>query len=116
MVYGMEIVPWVDNTAFQVASKILDENINIPLPYSLIPKAVNGTCANIAFHTDKNDYCCEGTMLFDPITNAYLTSATALAQNLRICKPLRTLENISWRMDDWNILFAHILTYCVLTR
>jgi len=92
MVYGMEIVPWVDNTAFQVASKLLDENVNIPLPYSLIPKIVNGTCVNIAFHADMNDYCCEGTMLFDPATSAYLTSATALAQNLRICKPLRTLE------------------------
>jgi len=92
MVYGMEIVPWVDNTAFQVASKLLDENINIPLPYSMIPRAVNATCENIAFHADKNDYCCEGTMLFNPNTNAYLTLATELAQSERICKPLRTLE------------------------
>ena len=27
MVYWIEIFPWVDNTAFQVASKVLDENV-----------------------------------------------------------------------------------------
>jgi len=40
MVYGMEIVPWVDNTAFQVAARVLDEEVEVRLPRSLIPKAI----------------------------------------------------------------------------
>ena len=35
MVYGIEIVPWVDNTAFHVASKVLDEEVEIEVPRSL---------------------------------------------------------------------------------
>ena len=31
MLYGIEIVSWVDNTAFQVVPKILDEEVEIEL-------------------------------------------------------------------------------------
>ena len=41
MVYGIEIVSCVDYTAFQVASKILDEEVEIELFRSLQRKAVN---------------------------------------------------------------------------
>ena len=117
MVYGMEIVPWVDNTAFQVASKVLDENINIPLPFSLIPKAVpvqnvavvpaqnviafvnsdvirgQFSCKNSAFHIDMNGFCCEGTMLYNNATNEYEYEDKHVAISSHICKPVRKLEN-----------------------
>ena len=41
MVYGIEIVSCVDYTAFQVASKVLDEEVEIELFRSLQRKAVN---------------------------------------------------------------------------
>merc|ERR1711957_603209 len=43
MVYGMEIVPWVDNTSFQVNSKLMEEAVIIPLPRSMIPRAYSFT-------------------------------------------------------------------------
>jgi len=39
MVYGIEVVPWVDNTSFQVAAKIEDQVLIVPMPRSVIPKA-----------------------------------------------------------------------------
>ena len=39
MVYGMDIVPWVDNTSFQFNSKMMEEPVIISLTRSMISKA-----------------------------------------------------------------------------
>jgi len=102
MVYGIEIVPWVDNTAFQVASKVLDEEVEIEVPRSLQRKAVNQaapgapwtsalntadgrfvggvgsggaavfTCSDTTQEIDRFGYCCEITSLYNPVTNVYV--------------------------------------------
>jgi hypothetical protein len=86
MVYGIEIVPWVDNTAFQVASKLLQEDISVPMPRSLIPKALlKGSakmadpdtvfstddrnkfrCKESSYQIDKHGYCCADNEMYDP--------------------------------------------------
>ena len=38
IVNGFERVPWVYNIAFQITSKVIDEEVIIPLPRSLIPR------------------------------------------------------------------------------
>ena len=55
MVYWIEIVPWVDNTAFQVASKVLDEEVEIELPWSLQRKKVNIAGPPILWSNDYNN-------------------------------------------------------------
>ena len=96
MVYGMEIVPWVDNTSFQVNSKLMEEAVIISLPRSMIPKAypiadggvidtpstawnnADETTRNLfqykesSFHKDRYGYCCENTVLWDTATQAYV--------------------------------------------
>jgi hypothetical protein len=104
MVHGIEIVPWVDNAAYQVASKLQDEVIEIPLPRSLIPKSFhtdlsidtpystadrgNYRCKLLSDKIDKYGYCCEIGALFDFTSNAYDTDSP----ETKVCKPLRTLE------------------------
>jgi len=112
MVYGMEIVPWVDNTAFQVASKILEENVLIPLPRSMIPKAtttgtaafdnsdgMGGTraafsCRNEGYNIDKYGYCCEPSMLWNPEQNipGYAPELYNISSSVSVCRPARTLD------------------------
>ncbi len=108
MVYGMEVVPWVHNSAFQVAAKMQDENIVIPLPRSLIPRAYKRgtefvtdgfanddatrelfTCKGGAgFEIDRYGYCCEIEALYDYTEGQYdPVNATE-----RICKPVRNLD------------------------
>ncbi len=105
MVYGIEVVPWVNNAAFQVAAKLHDTEIILPLPRTLIPKAFmkdqnvtpvdfnNSTrsffkCKDDSFAIDKFGYCCEPEALYDRISDEY-------DQNNswdRICKPVRQLD------------------------
>merc|ERR1711957_477251 len=99
MVYGMEIVPWVDNTSFQVNSKLMEEAVIIPLPRSMIPRAYSFTtdsdgaisvtdpslvwsysqntrdsfmCKESSFHKDRYGYCCEVSVLWDTVTQTYV--------------------------------------------
>jgi len=110
LVYGIEVVPWVDNTAFQVVSNVLDATINIPLPYSLIPQAFSDdttlfpdfsnidttrahfTCRNSLFHIDMNGYCCQGTELYNTISQAYELEAQNITSSSLVCRPVRELE------------------------
>ena len=105
MVYGMEVVPWVHNTAFQVAAKLGEENIEIPMSRSLIPRAYpelsthtdkwefkdrdKWTCKEPTFNIDKYGYCCELEQMFDVDANAY-TGGADLDKSM--CKPIRALD------------------------
>ena len=77
IVYTLEFVPLVDNPLFQHAIKILDEDIELPLSRSLIPKAIvdddvfsfvkikqaksQFNSKNSYFSIDKYGYCCDVT-------------------------------------------------------
>ena len=109
-VYGMEIVPWVDNISYQVLAGITQESIEIPLPRSLIPKAIrrdgvlNGTafnpatadatryddfrCKDPTLEMDKYSYCCELNSMFDTDLQDY----NAQDPTTKICKPQRSLD------------------------
>lgn len=105
MVYGIEVVPWVDNSSFQVASRVLDDSIQVPLPRSLIKLAYHTTDTSIAFNNavnrddfvcsdpltvkDKYGYCCEINSLYDYDSATYSVNGTHYEE--RICRPLRTL-------------------------
>jgi hypothetical protein len=104
MVYGMEVLPWVHNTMFQVQAAVNDEAIEIPLPRSLIPKAfliADSTnfsfdnsarslsrCKNPSFDIDMFGYCCEDGALYDNTNQEYDSDNP---EN-RICKPVRQLD------------------------
>jgi hypothetical protein len=105
MVYGMEVVPWVDNTAFQVASRI-DQPLVVPLPRSLIPMSIKKdrsdkstfnpstssrddfTCRDPNAKMDKFGYCCDSTQLYDYAQSIY----NSTSPELQACRPLRTLD------------------------
>ncbi len=108
MVHTIEVVPWVDNVSFQVASKIHDEAIEVPLPRSVVPRAYyNGTstdasekdfdvtrinefqCKDPSYVVDKFGYCCEQGALFNAVTEEYNTD---INQTEAICRPLRNLD------------------------
>ncbi len=109
MVYGIEVVPWVHNTKFQLAAKLAAENLEIPLPRSLIPKAFlksgsshidskfqianheHFTCKNTSFKVDKFGFCCEAEQLYNIQTKTYRSIATAEPTN-DVCKPLRSVD------------------------
>ncbi len=104
MVYGVEVMPWVDNTGFQIASQLLSETIEVPLPRSIIPKAYHSTnssitefdIANVADYSckeseyviDKYGYCCEQGALYNAVTKEY----NSANQTISICRPLRNLD------------------------
>ena len=107
MVYGIEIVPWVHNTAFQVAAKLGDQTILIPMPRSMIPRAKlrvspfttwsdnnnnrdDYRCKDSTFFIDKYGYCCELTQLYDPVALSY-TGASA-DQTTHVCRPFTQLD------------------------
>jgi len=113
MVYGMEIVPWVDNTAFQVASRVLDEEVEVTIPRSLIPRALRSSgevselftnddaavtgrgqhkCKEQAFHMDMYGYCCEGSSLFHVSNQTYESELQNIAISLMVCNPVRRLD------------------------
>ena len=110
MVYALEFIPWVDSAEFQVASSLLDHNIEIPLPRSLIPKAklksdntnlvfMNNDstrsqfeCKNSLHRIDKYGYCCEGEDLFNNALQQYTNEEQDAAMSNSVCKPLRKLD------------------------
>ena len=107
MVYGMEVVPWVENIVFQVAANLQDESIEIPVARSLIPRAfrisdpkdfnfINDSdetraqfrCKAPQFEIDKYGYCCESGSLYDTKSQEYAEENP----RERVCRPLRSLE------------------------
>ena len=104
MVYGIEVVPWVENSLFQVAANLQSEAVEIPIIRSLLPRAYNESdpsdtnfseadrdffkCKNPAFFIDKYGYCCEAASLYDHSTQTY----TPAPLNERICRPIRKLD------------------------
>ncbi len=109
MVYGIEFVPWVYNSAWQVASAISAQVIETPMPRSMIPKAYPANeadkdvvfsssvrdqfrCKNQdLFQIDKYGYCCEAEQLYDTTNEAYRTTATIDPVN-DVCRPIRILS------------------------
>merc|ERR1711957_284739 len=108
MVYALEFVPWVDNPSFQHASKIFDEDIELPLSRSLIPRAIADdgvlsfvnnrlirsqfSCKHLYFSIDKFGYCCDAAELFHQERGLYETEELDIESSSRICKPNRKLE------------------------
>lgn len=103
MVYGIEIVPWVDNVQFQVEAKLHEENVEIPIPRSLIPKAIASdgsdatftnstradfTCKESSYSIDKYGYCCEIQSMYYVQNRTYTTTSPETS----ICRPLRSLD------------------------
>jgi len=107
MVYGMEVVPWVENTAFQVEASLLDEAVEIPLIPSLIPRAfritditdinfdntsdetrAEFTCKEPSFDKDKYGMCCDIEALYDMTNREYNDDSPSE----RVCRPMRVLE------------------------
>ena len=104
MVYGMEVVPWVENIQFQINSGIQEESIEVPLPRSLIPRAYRITdtsdtlfvtsardqfrCKEPAYLIDRYGYCCERDAIFDYEEQEYDPEDL----DNRICRPLRVLD------------------------
>ena len=107
MVYGIEVVPWVNNVVFQVAAKMQDENIVVPLPRTLIPKAYKNNnpedtagfenteairltfdCKESSFDIDQFGYCCEPEALFNRTSREYELGDP----DQKICKPVRQLD------------------------
>lgn len=109
MIYGMEVVPWVHNTAFQVAAKLGDEDATIPMPRSLIPRAypINSAtsptwantvsqralfqCKSASYLMDKFGYCCEAEQMYDFTNSAYRTIDNA-DELTDVCRPLQILD------------------------
>jgi hypothetical protein len=106
MVYGMEVVPWVYNTEFQVAAKVGDEPILVPLARSMIPRATlrpNETgawsnadrakfrCKDGNFAIDKLGYCCEFEALYKNGDYVDLNEYSDDG-NDAVCKPVRELD------------------------
>ncbi len=64
MVYGMEVVPWVNNLQFNVYAQIGDKDVNIPLKREYIPLAVkiaDGTTVNPWVEANRADFECSNT-------------------------------------------------------
>ncbi len=92
MVYGIEVLPWVDSSTFQVASGLLDDDIIIPVARSMIPKSYDKggefVCKNPFFEKDKNGYCCEANHLYDAVERIY----NATEPSTKICRPRLKLD------------------------
>jgi len=110
MVYGIEVQPWVDNPAFQVASNLHSENIILPLPQSLVPKAFPIASPSPAVGAaptaapavdsstlrcrDKNKviykfgYCCNIEALYDLSTEQYNSTDASSS----VCRPLQAVD------------------------
>jgi len=105
-VYGIEVAPWVDNVNFQIASKLHEESIEIPLPRSLLAMAftIDGSatafdnnstatralfrCKDPSYRIDMYGYCCEREALYVPSELRYDYSDPTIA----ICRPIRNLD------------------------
>jgi len=131
MVYGMEIVPWVDNTAFQVNSKLMEEAIIIPLSRSLIPQAIpidstlatpptwqndDNTrkhvfrCKDPAYHMDRYGYCCESSVLWDTVEQVYAEENKNISISAMNCRPARQLDKsvVKNNMSNNGEFVAHL--------
>jgi len=92
----------------QVVVFVLDVDIELPLPRSLIPKAIADdgvtlfvnnisirsqfSCKHLYFSIDKFGYCCDAAELFDQERGLYETEVLDIESSSRICKPNRKLE------------------------
>ena len=117
MVYGMEVVPWVNNVAFQAAAKLGDENIVLNQPRSLIERATtiipdvapavtafaNDATTRALFRCKADDdftsidqygYCCESNVLFDSALAVYHHESDTACRDAStcVCKPVYTLD------------------------
>jgi len=137
MVYGMEIVPWVDNTSFQVNSKLMEEAVIIPLPRSMIPRAYSFTtdsdgaisvtdpslvwsysqntrdsfmCKESSFHKDRYGYCCEVSVLWDTVTQTYVPEEQNITTSAMTCRPARQLDKsvVKNNMSNNGEFVAHL--------
>ena len=105
MVYGIEVVPWVENAEFQVTAAIQDENVEIPIPRSLMARAYRAsnktdtnfvesdrtlfTCKNSAYSIDRYGYCCEAPSLYNQALAQYVITDDLSTVT---CRPIRTLD------------------------
>lgn len=105
MVYGMEVIPWVNNPQFQLNAAIDDEIIEVPVIRSLIPKAINLSdpsdtyfnntarenyrCKEPTFAIDKFGACCEFGELYDFTEKQY----NLLNPHERVCRPVRVIDS-----------------------
>jgi len=131
MVYGMEIVPWVDNTAFQVNSKLMEEAIIIPLSRSLIPVAFpkevpdpenivpfentearrkEFKCKDPAYHMDRYGYCCESSVLWSTSDQKYKEELKNISESAMNCRPARQLDKsvVKNNMSNNGEFVAHL--------
>lgn len=92
MVKGMEVVPWVNNLAFNVAAKIGEENVVVPLSRDLIPVATGSNCANSNHVVDKWSKCCEQSHLYDTATKVYDVTLCSASPTTCVCRPFRNLD------------------------
>ena len=106
MVYGMEVVPWVENTVFQISTGLADEVVELPLAKSLIPRAYKRLdptntvfdnsdresyrCKEQTFEIDMYGYCCEFESLYDYAASEYDGENPAT----KVCRPMRQLEPV----------------------
>jgi len=120
MIYALEVLPWVDNTAFQSTSKFLDEDIVLPLQRSLIPKAraiyhdytggfentivtrLEFECKNSLYHMDKYGYCCDKKDLFNKAKEQYEKEELDIAISNRSCRPNSKLDKSAIRNNMSN--------------
>jgi hypothetical protein len=108
MVYGMEVVPWVNNVAFQAAAKVDSEIVEVPIHRSMIARAYQidpaGTaawsesarddfkCKSNGYVIDKFGYCCEPLQLYHPTTQEYPGDVENCALETCICQPITNLD------------------------
>ena len=106
MVYGMEVVPWVNNVAFQVAANLDAEVVEIPVPRSMIPRATHGTvgqvwatadranwsCKATQYQIDRLGYCCEPLQLYHPTSKTYPGTVELCPLNTCVCQPVFNLD------------------------
>merc|ERR1712166_210917 len=112
------------------ASKLLDEEVEIALPRSLIPKALlsDGTesgpgvfannaagreahrCKEGIHHIDKYGYCCEISSLFNTNTQEYTQEAQDIAVSANVCMPVRKLDKsvVKNNMSNNGEFVAHL--------
>jgi len=92
MVYGIEVVPWVNNAEFQVSAVLQDDFIQLPLPAQLIQKAdVDGNCKDETYEKDKFNKCCESGQLYNPATADY-DFEDGDDPLTYVCRPIRNLD------------------------
>ena len=109
MVYGMEVVPWVNNVAFQAAAKLDDVVIEIPVPRSLIQSAYvqqnsaqttvwsetnreHFKCSAINYVIDRFGNCCEPLQLYHPTSRGYPGTSEDCPLDTCLCQPVFNLD------------------------